>query len=270
MYDNSEIFSRSVRLLGEDSMARVYAARVILFGVGGVGSWVAEGLVRSGVRHLAIVDSDTVAVSNINRQLMATTSTVGQVKVEALRRRLLDINPQAEVVAIHDVYCADNSGRFGLGDYDYVIDAIDSLENKAQLLLAASATDATLFSSMGAALKLDPSRIKVAEFWKVSGCPLGAALRRKFRKKQEMTKKKFLCVYSDELVPNLGPLPEVSPQEPDRAGNCAGEKGTAGSWDSVKAQINGSLVHITAVFGMTLASLVIKDIYTKAQQGNTY
>ena len=160
-------------------MEHIASVSVIIFGVGGVGSWCAESLVRSGVRHLTIVDSDTICITNVNRQLMATTSTVGQVKVDVMKRRLLDINPEAEIEAICGVYSEETADQYDLDSYDYVIDAIDSLRDKACLILRATQSTATFFSSMGAALKMDPTKIDVAEFWKVKGCPLAAALRRK-------------------------------------------------------------------------------------------
>ena len=198
------IFNRTSLLLGDDVMDCIYQKRVIIFGLGGVGSWCAESLVRSGIKELVLVDSDRVCVTNVNRQLMATTKTVGQVKVEVLKNRLLEINPHANVVALQDIYEEANTDKFQLDTFDYIIDAIDSLENKMQLLWHATHTKATVFSSMGAALKMDPTRIKVAEFWKVTGCPLARALRDKFKRKKLWLKKKVLCVYSDELLKNRG------------------------------------------------------------------
>ena len=160
------IFNRTSLLLGDDVMGNIYQKRVIIFGLGGVGSWCAESLVRSGIKELVLVDSDRVCVTNVNRQLMATTKTVGQVKVDVLKKRLLEINPHANIVALQDIYEEANTDNFQLGTFDYIIDAIDSLENKMQLLWHATRTKATVFSSMGAALKMDPTRIKVAESWK--------------------------------------------------------------------------------------------------------
>lgn len=189
------IFARSELLLGRSVMDVMATKRVILFGVGGVGSWCAECLIRTGVRKLTIVDSDRICVSNVNRQLMATTETVGQVKVDALKQRLLSINPSAEITALQKIYSAETADEFHIETYDYIIDAIDSLENKALLIRNACETDAVFFSSMGAALKMDPTKIAVAEFWKVKGCPLGAALRRKFKKQHLFPKKKFkMCL----------------------------------------------------------------------------
>ena len=241
------IFRRSELLLGNEVMERIAQKRVIIFGVGGVGSWCAESLVRSGIRQLTIVDSDRVCITNINRQLMATTKTVGQVKVEALKERLLSINPSAEITALQKIFSQETAEEFDLDSYDYIIDAIDSLKDKAQLILTACKTGATLFSSMGAALKLDPTRIKVTEFWKVQGDPLARAIRKKFKHYGQFPEKKFQVVYSDELLENRG-CPTDEGEEPS-------------SFD--KPQTNGSLAHITAIFGFTLAGLVIQDA-TKA------
>ena len=240
-----EIFSRSERLLGVAGMERLRSLRAIVFGVGGVGSWVAEALVRTGVVHVTIVDSDNVAVSNINRQLPATTLTVGQPKVEALKQHLLEVNPEAQITALNMIYSAENAPMFELENYDYIVDCIDSLEHKTALILHATSLPAKFYSSMGAALKMDPTRISVAEFWKVKGCPLAAALRRRIKKQGTFPKKKFKCVYSEELLENRNDVVVT----------------TGGTWDAQKAQINGSLMHITAIYGLTLAGLIIQDIY---------
>ncbi len=242
MAKQDAIFRRSELLLGDEAMERIAQKRVIIFGVGGVGSWCAESLVRSGIRRLTIVDSDRVSITNINRQLMATTKTVGQVKVEALKERLLTINPSAEITALQKIFTEESASDFHLEDYDYIIDAIDSLKDKAALILLATSFPSTgenrrgpkLFSSMGAALKLDPTRIQITEFWKVKGDPLARALRNKFKKEKQFPKRKFQCVYSDELLANKRPI------DPDDKGN-------------------GSIVHITAIFGFMLAGLVVQD-----------
>ena len=215
-------------------MGRIAEKRVIIFGVGGVGSWCAESLIRSGIRKLTIVDSDRVSVTNINRQLMATTKTVGEVKVDVLKERLLSINPSAEITALQQVFTAETAERFQLDTYDYIIDAIDSLKDKALLILMACQTNAQFFSSMGAALKLDPTRIKTAEFWKIQGDPLARALRKRFKHEDQYPERKFQCVYSDELLENQKPI------DPDDKGN-------------------GTIAHITAIFGFMLAGLVIQD-----------
>ena len=237
---DSAIFRRNELLLGSETMERIARKRVIIFGVGGVGSWCAESLVRSGISRLTIVDSDCVSITNVNRQLMATTKTVGQVKVDALKERLLSINPKAEITALQQVFSEETAESFQLDTYDYIIDAIDSLKDKATLILLACQQHAKLFSSMGAALKLDPTRIKVTEFWKVKGDPLARALRNRFKKDKTFPKRKFLCIYSDELLKNQMPV------DPEDRGN-------------------GSIVHITAIFGLMLAGLVVQDITNQKQ-----
>ena len=257
------IFNRAQLLLGSDAMERLGKIRVIIFGVGGVGSWCAESLVRSGISHLTVVDSDRVCITNINRQLMATVKTVGQVKVEALKERLLTINPMAEIDARQQIFSEETANSFCLESYDYIIDAIDSLKDKRLLIEMACQTKAVFFSSMGAALKMDPTRIKVAEFWKVEGCPLARALRQRFKRLKRKPARKFLCVYSDELLENKGHNATCGTE------HCMCPKAKQGpgdaallnhEWCSSKAQINGSMMHITAIFGLTIAGLVLQDL----------
>lgn len=243
------ILNRTALLVGDAAMERIAAARVIIFGVGGVGSWCAESLVRSGIRQLTIVDSDRVCITNVNRQAMATTRTVGRVKVEALKERLLEINPAADIVAVQEIFSADTADTFHLEEYDYIIDAIDSLKDKLELILRCTQKALpderrplpTFYSSMGAALKMDPTQVKVSEFWKVDGCPLAAVLRRRMRRQKRFPGRKFQCVWDPEVLSNLG-----------EAVSCEGTN---------KAQINGTTAHITAIFGFTLAGLVIQDLY---------
>lgn len=258
-----DIFNRTERLVGERVMDAFSSVSVILFGVGGVGSWCAEGLVRSGIRKLTIVDSDRVSVTNVNRQLMATTRTIGQVKVEALKARLLEINPDAQITALQKIYSAETASEFDLDSYDYVIDAVDSLKDKVQLILNASASKATFYCSLGAAVKIDPTNVRVAEFWKVRGCPLGAALRKRMKRAGKFPAKKFFCVYDDEVLPNLGPEP-VASSEALTPESAPGDPALAHhDWSDSKAVVNGSLAHITAIFGMTLCGLVLGDIYRR-------
>ena len=260
------IFRRTELLLGKETVELTGQKRVIIFGVGGVGSWCAESLVRSGIRQLTIVDSDRVCITTINRQLMATNKTVGQVKVEALKERLLTINPAAEITALQKIFTEETAADFCLASYDYIIDAIDSLKDKALLILLACQTKARFFSSMGAALKMDPTKIQVAEFWKVKGDPLARALRNRFKKQKQFPKRKFQCVFSDELLQNRGhnatcgteqcmcPKAQHGPGDPTMLNH---------EWCSSKAQINGTLAHITAIFGFMLAGLVVQDIASR-------
>lgn len=244
MNSGADIFSRVRLLIGEEALQRIGRAKIILFGCGGVGSWCADSLVRSGVRHLTLVDGDRINLTNVNRQLMATTRTVGEAKVEALNAHLLSINPSADFTAREALFSADTAASFGLDDYDYVIDCIDSLKDKITLLEMASHSRGKLFSSMGAALKIDPTRVQVAEFWEVHGDPLARALRKKMRQEGRTTGNPILCVYSEELMENRGeaidPTLDESPIK--------------------KAVVNGTLAPVTATFGHTLASLVLQDL----------
>lgn len=225
------MLSRTEPFFSKAAFERLRSARVIIFGLGGVGSWAAECLVRTGVRRLTIVDFDTVAASNVNRQLQATAMTIGLPKASALRDRLLSIAPDAEITAIDGRYDEQTAPEFDIAGYDYVIDAIDSVADKARLILeAASCPSTVLFSSMGAAMRVDPGKVKVTEFLKVTGCPLARALRQRFKKSGVFPRRKFKAVYSDEQAVAIPP------------------------------GVKGSLCQVTAVFGMTLASLVINDI----------
>lgn len=242
------MLKRSSLLFGGAAMERISSARVIIFGIGGVGSWCAEALVRSGIRHITLVDSDNVSLTNCNRQLLATSKTVGQAKVEVMRERLLEINPNAEVVALQMPYTPETSDSFQLETYDFIIDAIDSLLNKAHLILTATSlpTHITFLSSMGAALRIDPSKVRCVEFWKIQGDALARALRTKFKKQKTFPKRKFLCVCSEETpMPNLGV--EIDTDVPDNL--YAG-----------KVQVNGSLCPVTATFGLVLCSQVLQKL----------
>lgn len=216
--------------MGEAAFARMQEQRVILFGVGGVGGWCAEALVRTGIQHLTIVDFDTVNETNINRQIVATADNIGQSKVEELRKRLLSINPTADIVAIHQRYTAETATNYQLSTFNYIVDAIDSVDDKIALIEAATATSATLFSSMGAGRKTDTEQIRTSEFWKVEGCPLARALRTKMKKTGQLPHQKFVCVWS----------PEISAE-------------------------SGTLAPIVGVFGMKLANLVINHIIQSAR-----
>lgn len=265
MSNNKGIFQRTELLFGQDKMAEIALKKVIIFGIGGVGSWCAESLVRSGIRYLTIVDSDRVCITNINRQLHATMLTVGEVKTDALKKRLLEINPDAEITDIQKIYNAASHDLFDLDSYDYIIDAIDSLGSKVHLIRMATKTKATFFSSMGASLKIDPTKIKVAEFWKVQGCPLGSKIR-KYIRKGELPAKPFMCIYSEELLENRGSGSSCGTDK------CLCPKFKSGvgdpeledhEWCSQKAVINGTVAHITAIYGFTLAGLVIQHIYNQ-------
>ena len=260
------LFSRSEALLGGEAMARLKAARVLVVGVGGVGSWCAEALVRTGLGHITLVDDDTVAESNVNRQCPATAATVGQPKVEAMAERLRTISPACEVVGFQNRYPLPCSGdlssehrsigtsdhvlNFSLSDYGVIVDAIDSVDCKAELILGATEAGVPLVSSMGAALRLDPTKVKVTRFEKVEGDGLARALRQRFKKLGRFPAAKFSCVWSGEQPKESGP----------RSLFCTSGQETASPFSVGK----GSLMQVTAVFGMCLASEAIK-ILTKGE-----
>lgn len=259
------IFQRTNLLFGKDKMNLMEQKKVIIFGIGGVGSWCAESLVRTGISNLTIVDSDRICVTNINRQLHATSKTIGEVKVEALKNRLLEINPNANITAIQKIYNADSNDSFKLNEYDFIVDAIDSLESKIHLIRKATATNAVFISSMGAALRIDPTRIKVAEFWEVQGCPFGSIIRKRIRR-GDLPAKPFMCVYSDEVLENIGDNESCGSEK------CLCPKSDAGpgeedlinhEWCSLKAVVNGTVAHITAIYGFTIAGLIIQAIYNE-------
>lgn len=231
------MLSRTALLFGAEKLAALQGARAIVFGVGGVGSWCAEALVRTGIGHVTLVDADIVDISNLNRQLPATTLTIGQPKALVLADRLRSIMPGASIDAIQAFYDEASAADFRLQDYDVVIDAIDSVAAKAHLILhATSLPGVKLFSSMGAAQRSDPSRVEVAEFWKVKGCPLARALRDRFKRNATMPRRKFKCVYSTEA-------PHGEPK--------------------------GTSMAVTATFGLRLAALAIDYITERINQQET-
>lgn len=224
-------------------------SRVLVIGLGGVGSWCAEALVRSGIGSITIVDSDTVSETNINRQIQATNRTIGQAKTEALAERLKEINPLCEIKPLHIHFSKASADVLNISEMDYVIDAIDTLSCKLDLIETALAAGKKLFSSMGMARKLDPAKIKTADIWDTSGCPLARLVRSGLRKRN--ISGHFTAVYSSEQIP----------------GQDEGiERETSNGGGSGKI-INGSAVTVTAAAGMVLASLVIRDIHARYAQG---
>ena len=230
-----DFFSRSEALLGAETMEALRTKRVIIFGVGGVGSYAAEALIRTGLIHLTMVDGDTVQPSNINRQLPATRATLGMPKVEALKQRLLSINPEAEIEAIAEFYHDDNENlKSQITNHQYLIDAIDSVNDKVDLILYASRVRVMkVFSSMGAALRFDPTQVTTGELMAIKGDALAKAVRARMKKIGQHPYKKIRCVYSTE-----------------QAQRC---------------ETRGSLMQVTATFGLALASLVIQDLTNQAK-----
>jgi tRNA A37 threonylcarbamoyladenosine dehydratase len=247
-------FQRLALLTGADALDSLAKTRVIVFGLGGVGSWCAEALVRSGVGFIDIVDSDRICVTNINRQVEATSRTVGLSKAGTLKERLLEINPACAVNAMEEVFSRESAGRFDIARADYVIDAIDSLTFKLDLIETCSGAGVPFFSSMGMAQKLDPTRLRTADIWKTEGCPLARLVRQGLRKRGYSGH--FTAVYSDEQLP----LHEDGSVSCGRAACLcpAGDRGGP-EWCGTKKVINGSAVTVTAAAGLVLASLVIRD-----------
>lgn len=256
-----ELFQRTGLLFGEEFLEVAANKKVILFGLGGVGSWCAEMLVRSGIGHITLVDADVVAESNINRQLPATSATIGRPKVEVMYDRLKEINPQADIKAHQKIYSAETHPFFELATYDYIVDAIDSLEHKVHLIQQSCHTGAKLYASMGAALKTDPLKMRVAEFNKVTGCPLAAAVRRRI-KLNGGVEKKFYCVYSEEQFKNRGK------SNAEKMGDTTAMQSDTNPYSEHK-RINGTSSYMPAMFGMTLASLVIRDILSVSEAAQT-
>ena len=228
-----DFFSRSEALLGAEAMEALRTKRVIIFGVGGVGSYAAEALIRTGLTHLT--DGDTVQPSNVNRQLPATRETVGRPKVEVLKERLLTINPDAEIEAVAEFYHDDDENlKSKILHHQYLIDAIDSVDDKVHLILYASRVRGMkVFSSMGAALRFDPTQVTTGELMTIQGDALAKAVRARMKKIGQHPNKKIRCVYSTE-----------------QAQRC---------------ETRGSLMQVTATFGLTLASLVIRDLTSQAK-----
>lgn len=191
-----DIFSRTERLIGEDALRKLQNSNIIIFGLGGVGSYTAEALARSGVGKMTVVDKDTVDITNINRQLYALHSTVGKPKAEVAKARILDINPECEVTAVAKMYLPENSEEFNLSQYDYIIDAIDNVTAKIDLAVKAEHLDIPIISSMGTGNKLDPTAFKVSDIYRTSVCPLCRVIRTQLKKRGV---KKLKVVYSEEM-----------------------------------------------------------------------
>jgi len=234
------IFDRLSLLVGEEGIKKLSNTTLLVFGAGGVGSWAAEALVRSGIGKIGIIDNDTICTSNVNRQIEATSLTLGQSKASTLKKRLLEINPECEVRAWDELFSRENAAKFEMQNADYVIDAIDTMNHKLDLIEITFSTKAKLFSSMGMALKLDPSKIKAVSIWKTDVCPLARLVRQGLKKRE--FKGDFTAVYSDETAR------ENIKEECNEADNVPGQK-----------KANGSIVTVTASAGLLLASLVIND-----------
>lgn len=246
-------FSRTELLLGTDAVAKLADRTVMIFGVGGVGSFVAEGLARSGVGHFVLVDDDLICLTNINRQLHATSKTVGRAKVEVMKERILDINPEAEVTMIQKFYLPENAAEFFTRNCDYIVDAVDTVTAKIDLVVRAAEKNIPIISSMGAGNKLDPTRFEVTDIYKTSVCPLAKVMRKELRARGI---KGLKVVYSKE-----------EPVKQQCQGSCGPKcicpSGTARNC-SDKRSIPGSIAFVPSVVGLIIAGEVIKDLVRKA------
>lgn len=237
-------FARTRLLLGDNALERLANARVAVFGIGGVGGYVTEALARSGVGALDLVDSDTVDITNLNRQIVATTKTLGEYKVDIMARRVRDINPQCRVAVHKCFYLPDTADRFDFRSYDYIVDAVDTVTAKLQLIMQAKACSTPIISSMGAGNKLDPTRFEVADIYDTSVCPLAKIIRKELRKRGVSNLK---VVYSKE--PPLHP---------------SGVGGANQPGDASARPAPGSVPFVPPVVGMIAASEVVRDLIAGA------
>lgn len=244
-------FSRAELLLGKEAMDKLNTASVAVFGIGGVGSYCAEALARAGVGHLILVDDDKVCLTNINRQLIALRSTIGKPKVEVMRERVLDINRNAKVDALQTFYSTESAEDFPLSSYSYVVDAIDTVSAKLELIERCKAAGTPVISCMGAGNKLDPTRFEVADIYATSVCPLAKVMRYELKRRGVDSLK---VVYSKEQ-----PVKPSETEATSCAVGCVCPPGTTRKCTE-RRQIPGSLSFVPSVAGLILAGEVIKDI----------
>ena len=244
-------FSRTQLLYGEEAMGRLASSRVAVFGIGGVGGYVVEALVRSGVGTLDIIDDDKVCLTNINRQIIATRSTVGKHKVDVMKERMLDINPKADITVHKCFFLPENADDFDFKSYDYVVDAVDTVTAKIEIIMRCKQEDVPVISCMGAGNKLDPSRFKVADIYKTTMCPLAKVMRREMKKRGV---KNLKVVFSDEK-----PVRPIEDMSISCRTNCICPPGAAHKCTE-RRDIPGSIAFTPAVAGLVLASEVIKDL----------
>ena len=244
-------FSRTALLYGSEAMARLAQSRVAVIGIGGVGGYVVEALARSGVGTLDLIDDDQICLTNINRQILATTKTVGRYKVEVARERVLEINPNATVNINPCFYMPDTAEQFDLTQYDYVVDAIDTVKGKLEIITRAKAAGVPVISSMGAGNKLDPSRFRVADIYATTVCPLARVMRSELRKRGVDALK---VVFSDEE-----PLRPADDQSSSCRSHCVCPPGTARKC-TVRRDIPGSNAFVPSVAGLIIAGEVINTL----------
>ncbi len=244
-------FSRTELLIGADALQKLANSKVAIFGIGGVGTFAVEGLVRSGVGKFVLVDDDCVCLTNINRQIHATRKTVGKPKVEVMRDRILEINPKVEVEIYQKFYLPDIANELIHNNYDYIIDAIDTVTGKIDLVMKAKERNIPIISSMGAGNKLDPTRFEVTDIFKTSVCPLAKVMRKELRARGI---KSLKVVYSQEE-----PKKPIESTESSCKVGCICPKGTTRKC-TAKNQIPGSISFVPSVVGLIIAGEVIKDL----------
>ena len=247
-------FSRTQLLLGSDNMDRLADAKVAVFGIGGVGGYVIEALARSGVGSFVLVDDDKVCLTNINRQIIATRKTVGKYKVDVMKDRILEINPDADVEIRKCFYLPENAHEFPFEEYSYVVDAVDTVTAKIQLVMEAKEAGVPIISSMGAGNKLDPTAFEVADIYKTSVCPLAKVMRRELKKRGV---KKLKVVYSKEQ-----PTRPIEDMSISCRTNCICPPGAAHKCTE-RRDIPGSTAFVPSVVGLIIAGEVIKDLAAK-------
>ncbi len=228
-------FSRTENLIGATALETLKNSKVAVFGIGGVGGYTAEALARAGVGHIDIIDNDTVSITNINRQIIATHSSIGKLKTEVMKNRLVDINPHINVNIYNAFFLPENSSQFDFTKYDYIVDAVDTVTAKIELVIKANETSTPIISSMGTGNKLDPTKFEVSDIYKTSVCPLAKVMRYELKKRNI---KKLKVIYSKE-----------EPLKPD----CA------------NSRIPASISFVPPVAGMIIAGEVIKDIIKNAE-----
>lgn len=244
-------FSRTELLIGKEGMERLANARVAIFGIGGVGGYAVEALARSGVGTLDLIDDDKVCLTNINRQIIATRKTVGKYKVDVAKERILDINPDAQVNTYKTFYLPDTADQFDFSEYDYVIDAIDTVSGKIQLVEQAQKLHTPIISSMGAGNKMDPTAFEVADIYKTSVCPLAKVMRRELKKRGV---RKLKVVYSKEK-----PLVPIDDMAISCKSHCICPPGAVRKCTQ-RRQIPGSNAFVPSVVGLIIAGEVVKDL----------
>lgn len=227
----SDKFLRTEMLIGKDNINKIASKKIAVFGIGGVGGYVVEALVRSGVKHIDIYDNDIVSESNINRQIIATTKTVGKLKVDVMEKRILDINPEVEVNKFPIFYLPENANEYPLDKYDYIIDAIDTVKAKIELIVRANKNDVKIISSMGTGNKLNPTDLQITDIYKTEVCPLAKVIRKELRKQGI---KKLKVVYSKELPKKVN--------------------------DDIYENVPSSIAFVPSVAGLIIASEVIKEL----------